>query len=93
MDVSYTIIKSSTLPGIKRSLDVRINKKVSERTLRALALKLKSDDTREYERTFICYYLPNMTVDAGAWAGSGHRAFPEGLESDPKRRQGGDDFS
>jgi len=67
-DVSYSIIDSSAVPGIKRSLDVRLNKKVSERTLRALALKLKSQDSRKYERTFIVYYLPDMKVDAGAWA-------------------------
>ncbi len=52
-DVSYSIIDSSTLPGIKRSLDVRLSKKVSERTLRAIALKLKSQDSRDYDRTFI----------------------------------------
>ncbi len=67
-DVSYSIIDSSTLPGIKRSLDVRLNKKVSERTLRAIALKLKSQDSRDYDLTFITYYLPGMAVGAGAWA-------------------------
>lgn len=67
-DVSYSIINSSTLLGIKRSLDVRLNKKVSERTLHAIALKLKSQDSRDYERTFITYYLPGMAVGAGAWA-------------------------
>jgi len=67
-DVSYSIIDSSVLPGIKRSLDVRLNKKVSERTLRAIALKLKSQDSRDYDRTFMTYYLPGMAVDAGAYA-------------------------
>lgn len=67
-DVSYSIIESSTLPGIKRSLDVRLNKKVSQRTLRAIALKLKSQDSRDYDRTFITYYLPGMAVGSGAWA-------------------------
>jgi hypothetical protein len=67
-DVSFSIIDSSTLPSIKRSLDVRLNKKVSEQTLRAIALKLKAQDSRAYDRTFIAYYLPGMTVGAGAWA-------------------------
>ncbi len=67
-DVSFSIIDSSTLRGVKRSLDVRLNKKVSERTLRAIALKLKSQDSRDYDRTFITYYLPGMAVGAGAWA-------------------------
>lgn len=67
-DVSYSIIDSSTLRGIKRQLDVRLNKKVSERTLRAIALKLKSQDSRHYDRTFITYSLPGMVVGTGAWA-------------------------
>lgn len=67
-DVSYTIIDSHTVRGIKRSLDVRLNKKVSEPVLRAIALKLKSQDSRTYERTFIGYLLPGMKVNAGAWA-------------------------
>lgn len=67
-DVSFSIIGSSTIPGIKRSLDVRLNKRVSEQTLRAIALKLKAQDSRTYERTFITYYLPGMAVDHGAWA-------------------------
>ncbi len=67
-DVSYSIIDSDTFLDYKRSLDVRLNEKVSKEILRAIALKLKSQDSRNYERTFICYYLPNMEVGAGAWA-------------------------
>ena len=67
-DVSYSIIDSTATAGIKRSLDVRLNKRVAEDTLRAMALKLKSQDSRDYDRTFITYYLPGMTVGAGAWA-------------------------
>ena len=67
-DVSYSIIDSTAIAGIKRSLDVRLNKRVAEDTLHAIALKLKSQDSRDYDRTFIVYYLPDMTVGAGAWA-------------------------
>ena len=67
-DMSYSIIDSTAIAGIKRSLDVRLNKRVAEDTLRAMALKLKSQDSRDYDRTFITYYLPGMTVGAGAWA-------------------------
>ena len=67
-DVSYSIIDSTATAGIKRSLDVRLNKRVAEDALRAMALKLKSQDSRDYDRTFITYYLPGMTVGAGAWA-------------------------
>ncbi len=66
--VTYSIINSDTYLDYKRSLDVRLNKKVSEKTLRAIALKLKGQDSRSYKRTFICYLLPGMEVGAGAWA-------------------------
>ena len=45
-----------------------MNKRVAEDTLHTIALKLKSQDSRDYDRTFIIYYLPDMTVGAGAWA-------------------------
>ena len=67
-DAPYSIIDSNTVAGVKRSLNVRLSKKVSEETLRAIALKLKSQDSQDYDRTFITYYLPGMTVGAGAWA-------------------------
>ena len=67
-DVSYSIIDTSVVPGIKRSLDVRLNRKVSEDVLRAIAHELKSGDSEDYDRTFIVYYLPDMEVDSGGWA-------------------------
>ena len=67
-DVSYEVINTDIVPGIKRSLDVRLNKKVSEDVLQAIAFELKSNDLRQYDRTFICYYLPDMAVGTGAWA-------------------------
>ncbi|MFH1374955.1 MAG: hypothetical protein ABII79_14320 [bacterium] len=53
---------------MKRSLEVQLNKKVSEETFRAIALELKSRDSQDYDRTFITYYLPGMRVGTGAWA-------------------------
>jgi hypothetical protein len=67
-DVKYSIIETNVLPKIKRSLDVRLNKRVSEDALRLIALELKSQDSKRYERTFIAYYLPDMKVGEGAWA-------------------------
>ena len=67
-DVIYSIINSDIMPGVKRSLDVRLNKKVSTTVLRAIALELKSQDPRDYERTLVVYYLPEMDVRGGAWA-------------------------
>lgn len=65
---TYSVIATNIIPGIKRSLDVRLSKKVSEEELRAIAVELKSNDSQQYERTFIVYYLPGMTVNAGGWA-------------------------
>ena len=67
-DVTYAIIDSHTIGGIKRSLDIRLNRKVPEDVLRAIALKLRSMDPRQFDRTFISYYLEGMQVGAGAWA-------------------------
>jgi len=36
--------------------------------LRNIAYKMKAQDPRNYERIFICYYLPDMKVGSGAWA-------------------------
>lgn len=67
-DASYSVLDESTVADSKRSLDVRLEQKVSEATLREIALELKGSASRHYDKTFIAYYLPNMTVGAGAWA-------------------------
>ncbi|MFC1679030.1 hypothetical protein ACFL2T_02340 [Elusimicrobiota bacterium] len=67
-ELTYKVIKSNILPGIKRSLDVRLSKKVSKKTLRRIALELKNRDRRKYDRTYIVYYLPGMKVGTMAWA-------------------------
>lgn len=67
-DITYTIIDQSTIPGIKRSLVIRLNKEVSEGVLESIALALKNSDANSYERTFIGYYLPDMEVNTGFWA-------------------------
>ncbi len=66
--VRYKIIQEDKLHNIKRSLDIRLNKKVSEETLKKIALHLKASDSVAYERTFITYYLDDMKVGSGAWA-------------------------
>jgi hypothetical protein len=58
------------MPGVKRGLDIRLNRKVSEEVLRAIATELKNSDQHTYERTLIGYYLPGMEVGSGAWATS-----------------------
>lgn len=67
-DVAYTIINTNVIPGIKRSLDIRLNHRVEEDVLRSIATELKNADQNRYERTFIVYYLPKMEVGAGGWA-------------------------
>ena len=64
----YTIVDTDIVPGVKRSLAIRLNQKVSEEVLRSIALELKNADQNEYERIFITYTLPGMEVGAGAWA-------------------------
>lgn len=67
-DVSFSVIAIRRIPGIRRSLDVRLNRKVSKDALSAIARDLRSRDSAQYERTFIAYYLPGMKVGSGAWA-------------------------
>ncbi len=67
-DVSFSIIDSDTFLNYRRSLTVRLNKRVSEQVLRAIALHLKDLDRRTYDRTFITYYLPGMDPNDRAWA-------------------------
>ena len=68
VDIKYSIISKNTLLNEKRSLDIRINKRVSKNVLRAIALKLKAQDSKSYKRTFISYYLPGMKINSGSWA-------------------------
>ncbi|MCK4694738.1 MAG: hypothetical protein KAT74_03200 [Candidatus Cloacimonetes bacterium] len=67
-DVTYNIIQENKIPDIKRSVDIRINRRVSKDELREIALTIKAKDKSGYDRTFICYYLPDMIIDEGAWA-------------------------
>ena len=69
-DFSYKIIEANRLGTIKCDLTVRLNKRVSEETLRQLAIELRAKEPKRYDRMFITYYLPGMTVGAGAWATS-----------------------
>ncbi len=65
---SYTIIKSETFHDIKRSLEVRLSERISKEKLRDIAHELKSQESRNYDRTFIVYYLPSMDSEGRGWA-------------------------
>jgi len=73
VDVTYTVIKETKLPGIKRVVEIRLNKRVSEDTLTLIAKTVKASDSRNYERTFVGYYLPYMVVDRGYWASTHYK--------------------
>ena len=66
--VTYEVIETDTLGTIKRSVDVRLNQRVSQDTLRALALVIRDQDSRDHDRTFITYFLPETENGSGAWA-------------------------
>jgi len=69
-EVEFRVIEETTLPGVKRSLDVRISRRVSEGELGAIAEQLRNRDPNQYDRTFIVYYLPDMDPGSGGWATS-----------------------
>ena len=68
--VSYTIIEKLSMGRIKLSIDIRLEQKVSKEFLQKLALKLRQEEPIKYDRMFVTYYLPGMTLGSGAWATS-----------------------
>jgi len=66
--VNYTIIKKRHFGNIKATIDIRLERKVSEDFLKKLASKIREDEPKKFDRIFLSYYLPNMTYGAGAWA-------------------------
>ncbi len=63
----YTIVEDSRTGSTKRSVEVVLDEKVGEDELRQIASRIKSDDGRNYERTFIGYHV-KQKVDSGYWA-------------------------
>jgi DNA-directed RNA polymerase subunit RPC12/RpoP len=69
----YTVEKRSHFKNVKLSLDVRILKRDGRRPDREILRKLaetiyRRNEGPKYERVFICYYLPGMEINRGAWA-------------------------
>lgn len=69
-DVDVDVLEENNIPGVRRSLDVRLSRRMSEAELRRIAEELKARDPNPYDRTFIVYYLPGMEPGAGGWATS-----------------------
>ncbi len=66
--VEYSIIDEDQNENLKKTnINIRINKKVDEATLKIIAEELKSDRDG-FENLWIFYYLPDMKVGSGAWA-------------------------
>lgn len=68
--ITYSVISDKDFQGVRRSIDVRLDRKASLEELRSIAMELKARERRNYERTFIAYYLPGMKAGSGAWATS-----------------------
>ena len=66
--VTYSVISENDFAGVRRSIDVRLNSKVSSQILHSIAWQIKKAESQNYERTFISYWLPGMKVGSGAWA-------------------------
>lgn len=66
----YRIIKDEKSRNIKRSVDVRLKRRVSTDQLRSIAKQIKSADRKSYQRTFISYFLPDPIFDTDTWANS-----------------------
>lgn len=68
--VEYYIIKEDRNDNLsKTNIEIRLNKKVDEATLKIIAEELKGERS-ELQNLWIFYYLSDMTVGSGAWATS-----------------------
>ena len=65
---NYSIISVNDLQKARRTIDVRLNKKVSRGVLTTIGSRLKNSEHNAFDRTYILYYLPGMEVGSGAWA-------------------------
>ncbi len=70
--VSYTVVEDYKprfhYQGAKRTVSVRLNKRVSKEVLREISREVKSLEKEEYEITDVCYFLPGMDTSGWLWA-------------------------
>lgn len=64
----YTATVTDLKPGIKRSVEVLLNEKVTETTLRQIATDIRASDSSKYKRTFIGYRLREAPAEIAYWA-------------------------
>ena len=66
--VSYRITQDESLGNIKRTVEVEIDERIDEDTLRNIAKYIKSKERRTYQRTFIGYRMKGSRKDMINWA-------------------------
>lgn len=67
-NLNYHIVKDETRRDIKRVVDVVLDEYISESQLKKIALEIKNQDNKDYERTFIGYFIKSANKDFGYWA-------------------------
>jgi len=66
--ILYEVVKDKLEPGVKRSLEIVLKRKVTENELSKIAMELKKSSSESVPRTFIGYYLPDTDRSSGYWA-------------------------
>jgi len=69
-DLAYNILRDDRTLDIKRSVEVRIDERLTREQIEVLARKVKASDKTQYERTFIFYLLPHEVSGEGCYATS-----------------------
>jgi methyltransferase-like protein len=65
---NYSVVKIDTDNEIKFSVQVRIDRILSEDELKNIALNVKSDIKAKSKKGYVFFLLPEMETDNGAWA-------------------------
>jgi len=67
--IIYELHKYHIIPNVKFSANIRLEKEISKKELKNLALSIyKKYNLSSYERAFLVYYLPDMKFGTGGWA-------------------------
>lgn len=75
--INYTVIEKSNWQNYTCRISIRLEQKVSKEFLQKLAVKLRQEETINYTKIIISYYLPGKKPVSGPWATS---HFNHGLE-------------
>ena len=64
----YTVTNEESFGEEKLSLEIRLERRVSEEELKEIAMELKNARSEKYKRTFIGYHVAGMPTNTGYWA-------------------------